>query len=82
MRLLLLILFKTLYLYIVVVVGAVEMWKSHFTVESKGIVFHRGCGNRCGNLSRSVEINAPGKVFHISTAPFSTLPVEMWKTQD
>ena len=58
------------------------MWKSHFTVESKGIVFHRGCGNRCGNLSRPVEINLDLKVFLIFHRPFSTLPVEMWKTQD
>jgi hypothetical protein len=46
------------------------MWKSHFIVDSKGIVFHRGCGNRCGKKWLTVENQAPTKVFHISTAPF------------
>jgi hypothetical protein len=58
------------------------MWKSHFTVAGKGIVFHKGCGNRCGKIRLPVEIKAPRRVFHFSTAPFSTGPVEMWKTQD
>ncbi len=57
------------------------MWKSHFIVDTKGIVFHNPCGNRCGNLLPSVEIFLFHKVFHISTGPFFTYPVEMWKTQ-
>ena len=57
------------------------MWKSHFIVVSKGIVFHRGCGNRCGKLCPSVEKVILAKVFHISTAPIIAMPVEMWKTQ-
>jgi hypothetical protein len=46
------------------------MWKSHFIVDSKGIVFHRGCGNRCGKKRPSVENPSPEKVFHISTGTF------------
>jgi hypothetical protein len=56
------------------------MWKSHFIVLAKGIVFHSPCGNRCGKLSPTVEICSFGKVFHISTGHFITGPVEMWKT--
>jgi len=40
------------------------MWKSHFTVETKGIVFHKGCENLCGNLQYSVGIFSVQKVFH------------------
>ncbi len=57
------------------------MWKSRFIVVIKGIVFHRGCGNCCGKSRPSVENHPSRKVFHISTAPFFTHPVEMWKTQ-
>lgn len=57
------------------------MWKSHFTVESKGIVLHRGCGNRCGNLYAPVEINTCCGVFLNFHRHFLLLPVEMWKTQ-
>ena len=57
------------------------MWKSHFIVESKGIVFHRGCGNRCGKQRASVEKFSILKVFHISTGHFIAMPVEMWKTR-
>jgi hypothetical protein len=46
------------------------MWKSHFIVDSKGIVFHRGCGKRCGKKRPSVENPASTKVFHISTGTF------------
>ena len=46
------------------------MWKSHFIVDSKGIIFHSPCGNRCGNLRPSVEKDSSSKVFHISTASF------------
>jgi hypothetical protein len=46
------------------------MWKSHFIVDSKGIVFHRGCGNRCGKNQPIVEISCSTKVFHISTGSF------------
>ena len=56
------------------------MWKSHFTVDTKGIVFHNGCENLCGNLCRSVGIFSLKKVFHISTGYFNHMPVEMWKT--
>jgi hypothetical protein len=70
-----------MYIYIVVVVGPVEMWKSHFIVDTKGIVFHRGCGNRCGKPSVPVEKFSVLKVFHISTGHFIAMPVEMWKTQ-
>jgi hypothetical protein len=69
-----------MYIYIVVVVGPVEMWKSHLTVESKRIVFHNPCGNHCGKLFHSVEKISSHKVFHISTAPDQHYPVEMWKT--
>src|SRR5437764_15072104 len=65
-----------LFIYIVVVVGPVEMWKSHFIVESKRIVFHSPCGNRCGKLFRSVEKVFAQKVFHISTALFFN---SLWK---
>jgi hypothetical protein len=44
-----------LYLYIVVVVGPVEMWKSAFTDVTKGFVFHSPCGKSCGNKSLPVE---------------------------
>jgi hypothetical protein len=70
-----------MYIYIVVVVGPVEMWKSHFIVDSKGIVFHRGCGNRCGKPSAPVEKFSILKVFHISTGTIIAMPVEMWKTR-
>jgi hypothetical protein len=56
------------------------MWKSGFTVDTKGIVFHTPCGNRCGKLPSFVEKNSERRVFHISTGPFRDLPVEMWKT--
>jgi hypothetical protein len=52
------------------------MWKSHFIVENKRIVFHSPCGNRCGNLFHSVEKTAPHKVFHISTG---CLLQSLWK---
>jgi hypothetical protein len=58
------------------------MWKSHFIVVTKGIVFHRGCGKRCGKLWRTVEKVDFTKVFHISTGSIVAMPVEMWKTQD
>lgn len=57
------------------------MWKTHFTVDSKGIVFHNPCGNHCGKLSSPVEIMSSDKVFHISTGTFLAYPVEMWKTR-
>jgi hypothetical protein len=56
------------------------MWKTHFIVVAKGIVFHSPCGNGCGKLFSTVEISAFVKVFHISTAPLIIGPVEMWKT--
>jgi hypothetical protein len=56
------------------------MWKSDLIVLSKRIVFHNPCGNRCGKLLLSVEIQSFSKVFHISTAPRIIGPVEMWKT--
>ena len=59
----------------------VEMWKSHFTVDVKGIVFHNRCGKDCGNLFSNVEKNLLHKVFHISTGVVLSDPVEMWKTQ-
>jgi hypothetical protein len=46
------------------------MWKSHFIVDIKGIVFHRGCGNHCGKKRPVVEKPPAAKVFHISTGPF------------
>lgn len=58
------------------------MWKTHFIVDSKGIVFHSPCGNRCGKLRPSVENSTPDKVFHISTGSFFPHPVEMWKSQN
>lgn len=57
------------------------MWKSRFTVVTKGIVFHNPCGNSCGKLSPAVENFPFYKVFHISTGHFVAYPVEMWKTR-
>ena len=57
------------------------MWKTHFIVVAKGIVFHSPCENHCGKLWSPVENSLPDKVFHISTGPLFTGPVEMWKTQ-
>jgi hypothetical protein len=57
------------------------MWKSHFIVAGKGIIFHSPCGNRCGNHLMIVEKKSFDKVFHISTGPYFKGPVEMWKTQ-
>jgi hypothetical protein len=56
------------------------MWKSGLSVVSSGIVFHNGCGKRCGNLRVNVEKKCKGRVFHISTGHLFALPVEMWKT--
>jgi hypothetical protein len=56
------------------------MWKSHFIVDTKGIVFHRGCGKRCGKLWSSVEKIKFSTDFEFSTAPIVAMPVEMWKT--
>jgi len=56
------------------------MWKRHFNVVNKRVDFHRGCGNRCGNLSFIVENEDQIGVFHISTTPIRKVPVEMWKT--
>ncbi len=52
------------------------MWKSHFIVVTKGIVFHSPCGNSCGKNSLPVEIIASHKVFHISTGTFLAA---LWK---
>lgn len=52
------------------------MWKSHFNVDTKEIDFHKGCGNRCGNLCLFVEIIFHYKVFHISTGSFFS---NLWK---
>jgi hypothetical protein len=41
---------NNLYIYLVVVVGPVEMWKSRFIVVTKGIVFHSPCEKDCGKL--------------------------------
>jgi hypothetical protein len=71
-----------LFIYTVVVVGPVEMWKTHFIVDSKGIVFHSPCGKRCGNLRPLVEKLELSKVFHISTGANIAMPVEMWKTHN
>lgn len=57
------------------------MWKSHFSVDAKGIDFHRGCENLCGKLYRPVGIIPSNKVFHISTGILFIGPVEMWKTR-
>jgi hypothetical protein len=56
------------------------MWKTEISVADNGNVFHNPCGNHCGNLRDFVEKNHERKVFHISTGPFLTSPVEMWKT--
>ena len=52
------------------------MWKSHFTVDAKGIDFHRGCENLCGKLHRPVGKIPSYKVFHISTGRFL---LDLWK---
>ena len=46
------------------------MWKSHFSVDAKEIVFHRGCENLCGKLHQPVGKILADKVFHISTGRF------------
>ncbi len=56
------------------------MWKTHFIVESKGIVFHSPCGKRCGKLTSSVDNFSFAKVFHSFHRLDVTEPVEMWKT--
>jgi len=65
-----------MYIYIVVVVGPVEMWKSHFIVDTKEIVFHRG-------VEIAVENNARlWKSFlfrEFSTFPQGTLLRCLWK---
>jgi hypothetical protein len=43
------------------------MWKKGLNVVDKRIVFHNGCGKRCGNLRIYVEKNIRKIVFHIST---------------
>jgi hypothetical protein len=57
------------------------MWKTHFILLSKGVVFHRGCGKRCGKLSSPVDKNVPTPVFEFSTGSNVAMPVEMWKTR-
>jgi hypothetical protein len=52
------------------------MWKTHFIVVAKRVVFHSPCGNRCGNLGSNVENFFRSKVFHISTAP---IVASLWK---
>jgi hypothetical protein len=44
-----------MYLYIVIVVVPVEMWKTDLNVDINRLVFHRGCGKRCGKLKCPVE---------------------------
>jgi hypothetical protein len=56
------------------------MWKTDFTVLTEGFVFHRGCGNYCGNNPKFVEKGSAHKVFYISTGTNNLIPVEMWKT--
>jgi hypothetical protein len=57
------------------------MWKTHSNVDDKGIIFHRGCENQCGKLSRLVDITTFDKDFHISTGCLFLVPVEMWKSR-
>lgn len=56
------------------------MWKSHFIVDTKGIVFHRGCGKGCGKLCSSVENFYFPQAKGFSTGSIVAMPVEMWKT--
>jgi hypothetical protein len=56
------------------------MWKSGLSVVDKRNVFHKPCGKCCGNPRIYVEKNFVETVFHISTGPQFSLPVEMWKT--
>jgi hypothetical protein len=46
------------------------MWKSDLNDVSNRIVFHNGCGKRCGKLYLCVEKEHEEKVFHISTGTF------------
>jgi hypothetical protein len=78
--LLLLLYLITLYISLVVVVVPVEMWKTDLTILSERVIFHRGCGNDCGNYLWFVEKGSVHKVFHISTGMYLGPPVEMWKT--
>ncbi len=57
------------------------MWKSRFIVVTKGIVFHRGCGNRCGKSRPPVENKKFSTGFKFSTGIIVAMPVEMWKTR-
>jgi hypothetical protein len=43
------------------------MWKSTLSVVVNRIVFHNGCGKRCGKVCLCVEKELEEKVFHIST---------------
>jgi hypothetical protein len=72
--------FTILFIYLVVVVGPVEMWKTDFTVAGKRFVFHTPCGNRCGKISPNCGKGFCEEVFHISTGRLKMVPVEMWKT--
>jgi hypothetical protein len=56
------------------------MWKTDLTVLIARLIFHRGCGNHCGNKLDFVEKGSAHEVFHISTGTVSQSPVEMWKT--
>jgi hypothetical protein len=44
-----------MYLYIVIVVVPVEMWKTDLNDDTNRLVFHRGCGKRCGKHNSAVE---------------------------
>jgi hypothetical protein len=56
------------------------MWKSTIIDGTKRFIIHSPCGNHCGNNSPTVDFSMKPEVFHISTAPHPTWPVEMWKT--
>lgn len=59
----------------------VEMWKRRFIVITKENVFQMGRGNLFVIDEATVEKKVRAEVFLFSTTPFSTGPVEMWKTQ-
>ena len=56
------------------------MWKTHFIVDTKGIVFHSPCGKRCGKLFQPVDKKKFSTDFEFSTGVNFAEPVEMLKT--
>jgi hypothetical protein len=54
----------------------VEMWKTHFTVVCKQLVFHTPCGKAVEKIGRLWKIMALNEVSHFSTRGFTE---GLWK---